>query len=389
MSHSSPHRTAEDARPLAGFLVLERSRAPAAAYAGRLLATLGAEVILIEPRSGSVLRNAEPLIVGTNESALFAYLSAGKRSVALDLDDKQDRAQLRHWIERAQLVIDDTPLEERAPSPISEKAVAAVNPGAHFVSVLPFGAYGEQSSWRGEEINLIHASGEGYLLPNGYARALYPDRAPLRIYGPFAHYQAGCVAALSAMAALWSPCDEGQFVDVSVQDSALLCGAFALQRLGDGSLEHREGRSFRYGGVFETRTGFVQLLTLEDRQWHGLVTLLGNPGWSQDPALNDGITRSQRGDEINQQIRLWMSDQDADDIVARAQQLNVPLARYRTPFEVLSGEHEQSRGLFAPTQLQSGQMIPMLIAPYLFAETPLHTGCSVPALGSANVESTP
>ena len=69
----------------------------------------------------------------------------------------------------------------------------------------------------------------------------------------------------------------GQYVDVSVQDAVLSVGAFALQRLGDGSLEHRSTRRFRYGGVFEAQGGFVELLTLEDRQWVALVELLGRP----------------------------------------------------------------------------------------------------------------
>ena len=94
---------------------------------------------------------------------------------------------------------------------------------------------------------------------------------------------------------------------MSVQDAVLSVGAFALQRLGDGSLEHRSTRRFRYGGVFEAQGGFVELLTLEDRQWMALVELLGRPAWAQDEALRDPLERSRRGDEINRHIREWMS----------------------------------------------------------------------------------
>ena len=44
--------------PLAGFRVVEHSRSAAAAYAGRLLATMGAEVVMLEPETGSPLRSA-------------------------------------------------------------------------------------------------------------------------------------------------------------------------------------------------------------------------------------------------------------------------------------------------------------------------------------------
>ena len=65
----------------------------------------------------------------------------------------------------------------------------------------------------------------------------------------------------------------------------LAVGAFAIQRLGDGQVEHRAERSFRFGGVIECADGYVELLTLEQRQWDGLVKLMGDPEWAQDPEL--------------------------------------------------------------------------------------------------------
>jgi len=63
--------------PLAGCRVLEHSRTVAAAYAGRLLATLGATVVMAEPPEGSPLRHAPPLLDEAGHSALFAYLAVG------------------------------------------------------------------------------------------------------------------------------------------------------------------------------------------------------------------------------------------------------------------------------------------------------------------------
>src|SRR5258708_39368192 len=73
------------ALPLAGCRVIEHSRTVAAAYAGRLLASMGATVVMVEPFEGSPLRTAPPLLDGTGHSALFAFLASGKRSLACDL----------------------------------------------------------------------------------------------------------------------------------------------------------------------------------------------------------------------------------------------------------------------------------------------------------------
>ena len=46
--------------PLTGVTVVEVSRGGACAYAGRLLSTLGAETILVEPPDGHALRREPP-----------------------------------------------------------------------------------------------------------------------------------------------------------------------------------------------------------------------------------------------------------------------------------------------------------------------------------------
>ena len=368
--------------PLAGCRVIEHSRTVAAAYAGRLLAAMGASVVMLEPPEGSPLRTAPPLLDGTRQSALFAYLAAGKGSLICDLLSPEGQQVLERELESADILIDDTPVRERAARKLDQDTVAKRFPALVHVSVRPFGASGPKADWDGEEVNLLHAGGEGFLLPNGLSRELFPDRPPLKIYGHFSQYQGGSVAAFAALSAWWAaPQVGGQYVDVSVQDAVLSVGAFALQRLGDGSLEHRSTRRFRYGGVFEARGGFVELLTLEDRQWTALVELLGRPAWTQDESLRDPLERSRRGDEINHHIREWMSQHDVDEIVQSAQRLGVPAAKYRTPAEVTHGEHEKARGLFAPLMLDDGMQAQVLVAPFQFRCTPLEAAGRVPALG--------
>ena len=368
--------------PLAGCRVIEHSRTVAAAYAGRLLAAMGATVVMAERAEGSPLRRAPPLLDGTSHSALFAFLASGKRSLVCDLLSPDGQRVLQGELDSADILIDDTPVRERSAQKLDREFVAERFPALVHVSVRPFGASGPKADWDAEEVNLLHAGGEGFLLPNGLSYELFPDRPPVKIYGHFSEYQGGSTAALAALSAWWAvPKVGGQYVDVSVQDAVLSVGAFALQRLGDGSLEHRSMRRFRYGGVFEARGGFVELLTLEDRQWTALVELLGRPEWACDEALRDPLERSRRGDDINRHIREWMSRHDVDDIVHRAQQLGVPAAKYRTPAEVIHGEHERSRGLFAPLMLDEGMQAKVLTAPFQFRCSPLRAPGPVPALG--------
>lgn len=371
--------------PLAGLRIIECSNGVGAAYAGRLLATLGADTVLVEPPSGHALRHEPPFLPGTEEtSALFAYLAAGKRSVVCDLSEPSGRADLDRLLEGADILVCDVPLAERAACGLDEESVRTRHEGLVYVSVLPFGASGPKARWKGEEVNLIHAAGEGYLLPNGLSAELFPDRPPLKIHGHFAQMQAGTVAVMGALAALLADGGRGrgEAVDVSAQDAALAVGAFAIQRLGDGSLEHRLTRSFKYGGVLECADGYLQLLTLEDRQWQGLVELMGSPEWACDPALADPLERGRQGQQINARIRAWAKTQRTEELVARAQRLGVPMAKYASPADVLAGPHEAARGLFQTVDIAGFGPCPVLVAPFHISGSALALARGVPALGA-------
>lgn len=371
--------------PLAGLRIALTARGVAACYAGRLLGTMGAEVTLIEPPTGSPLRGQPPFLAG-GASALFAYLAAGMRSRVIELDTAHGRAALTALLSETDILIDDTPLAERAALGLDEQTVAARHPDLIHVSVLPFGAYGPKAHWKAEDINVQHASGEGNLLPNGLAVEMFPERAPLKIHGHFAALQGGIAAALGALSALWVRGEAGgQFVDVASQDAMLAVGAFAIQRLGDGSIEHRVERSFRYGGVIPCADGYVELLTLEQRQWHGLVKLLGEPDWARDPALEDSLERSRQGPMINGHIRAWAAVRKVEDIVREGQALSVPLAKYYTPAEVVRDPHERVRGLFQPVETGAG-VFDMLVSPFQFDGSALKLRSGPPALGEYRVE---
>jgi crotonobetainyl-CoA:carnitine CoA-transferase CaiB-like acyl-CoA transferase len=371
------------APPLAGVTVVELSHSVAAAYAGRLLATLGAETIIVEPPDGSRLRQEPPFLPPADEaSALFAFLASGKKSVVCDATTPSGRVGLSKLLATADVFIHDIPAARRAAFELDEQTLRQCYPSLIDVSVLPFGACGPKADWQGEEINLIHASGEGFLLPNGLSAELFPDRPPLKVHGHFAEYQGGVVAALGAMSALMSLDRSGaQSVDVSVQDAMLAVGAFALQRFGDGSLEHRSTRSFKYGGVLECADGYVELLTLEDRQWRGLVELMGRPPWALDPAFSDNLERSRRGQEINTSIRAWARKQRVEDLVARAQALGVPMAKYNSPAEVLAGKHERARELFQQVDVPGAGRLPVLAAPFHIDGAPLMLNAGPPRPG--------
>lgn len=373
--------------PLSGITVVEHGDGVAVAYAGRLMAAMGATVIKVEPPgSGSALRASEPpLTVESRAGALFHYLNMNKQFVTCDVTNDVGRRLLGELLDRADLLVDDTPVARRPEHALDPDAVAARHPRLVFVSVLPFGAVGAHADYRAYELNVFHAGGEGYLMPNGLTLEMFPDRPPVKIYGHFAELMGGISAVCAAMSALLVA-DEagGQFVDVSVQDANISVGCFAIQRLGEGVLENRHGRSFKYGGVLECSDGHLGVLTLEQRQWEGLVELMGNPAWAQDPALRDPLERSRRGADINRHLRAWAKTQRVEDVVKQGQALGVPLARYNEPLDIIAAPQSQARGLFAPLDFPGMAAVLVFTAPFQIDGEPLEPSRAAAAPGADN-----
>ena len=75
-----------ESAPLSSLRVVVHARSVAAAYAARMLATMGADCLLVEGPEGTPLRHEPPFLdeAGT-VSALFAYLATGMGSEVCDL----------------------------------------------------------------------------------------------------------------------------------------------------------------------------------------------------------------------------------------------------------------------------------------------------------------
>jgi crotonobetainyl-CoA:carnitine CoA-transferase CaiB-like acyl-CoA transferase len=370
-----------------GVRVVERSSSAAAAQAGRLLSVLGAEVIMIEPPGGSSLRRIPPVLSRTTgDGATQAYLAAGKRSVVCDFGSAQGIADFHRLLATADIYIDDSPPSDQPQAPdLEPQHIAQRFPSLIIVSISPFGSAGPKASWVGREINLFHASGEGFLLPNGLTAEMFPSRPPLKVYGHFAEMVGGTMAALAALSAIWCRAEvSGQICDVSIQDAALSVAAFAIQRYGDGAIEHRRTRSFRYGGVFECRDGYAELLMLENRQWLALIEMMDRPDWARDPALDDPAVRSERGAFVNFHIQAWMRTQDVGPLVSKAQSLGVPICKYNSPREVIDSDQAKARQLFQNMTIPGVGTVSMLTSPFNFSRHGLHLAGPPPRPGEHN-----
>jgi benzylsuccinate CoA-transferase BbsE subunit len=282
--------SAPQAAALGGIRVLDLTT-NYSAYAGRLLADLGADVIRIEPPGGTPLRQMQPLNGAKDASYAHAFFDAGKRSVVLDLETEAGRASLSALATDADIVLDNSAGTHGWSLPVKELQEA--NPRLIVVSITPFGLTGPYANYVAGDLTLLAAGG---LLSMGG----YTDREPIGIQGEQAQIASGIFAAVAALVALCS-CEKtgaGAWLDVSGQE----CVAFALEdavpewyiakrvrrRLGDGAREAgtgiypcMDGHVSMVAGRLGTAKAFVTLT-----QW---IAESGIPGADKllDPKWQD------------------------------------------------------------------------------------------------------
>jgi crotonobetainyl-CoA:carnitine CoA-transferase CaiB-like acyl-CoA transferase len=207
------------AGPLVGVRVVELA-SDHAAYAGKLLADYGAEVILIEPPGGHRSRSYEPFAgdePGGERSLWFWHYQTSKQSVVLDLDAADDRARFTSLVATADIVLEGETPGYLATRSIDYPDLRLSRPDLVWVSLTPYGRSGPRSGDVATDLTVL-ADG-GPMWNCGYDDHSLP---PVRGGGNQGFQTGSLFAVMSALTA-WvyrSRTGVGQFVDVSMHAAA-------------------------------------------------------------------------------------------------------------------------------------------------------------------------
>ncbi len=215
--------------------------------AGKILADLGADVVQIEPPGGNPARNIGPFYGDDPqpEKSLFwwAY-AANKRSITLDLEQKDGQALLKKMVAEADFLIESFAPGYLDTLGIGYDVLAEINPKLVMVSITPFGQDGPYSNYQATDIVGMALGGFMYLTGDD-------DRAPIRISFPHFYLHGGAAGATAAMLAhtYRITSGQGQYVDVSCQQAVAKTLAHAPQ------IWDIEGAILKRMGVYRQTSG--------------------------------------------------------------------------------------------------------------------------------------
>jgi crotonobetainyl-CoA:carnitine CoA-transferase CaiB-like acyl-CoA transferase len=370
------------AGPLAHLTVLDLTDLRGA-LAGRLLADLGADVIKIEPPGGDADRWRAPFagnVAAPDRSLPFLYRNANKRSVVIDLHDREGAERFADLCSRADVLLENYGANRRQVLDLAPEALRERHPQLVHVIISDFGLTGPRAHWRAEP--LVAFASSGALFASGL-----PDRPPCWLPGFAAHDCAAAFAVIGALAALLDRprLGAGQTVEVSVQEAAI-SGLNPWQiPLGD---YHRRYPMLpaappRNGDgnylVLPTADGHVRILPAGQRHWRGFVDLLGRAEAFAAPEWDFALFRLVNVDAIRLIAVDALSHRSRAEVFAGAIARGVPLAPINTPDEFAAAEQTRVRGYFRRSAFPHLGEAPLAVAPFGFSATPVELRRPAPA----------
>ncbi|HYV56667.1 MAG TPA: CoA transferase [Candidatus Nitrosopolaris sp.] len=374
---------------LDGVRVLEVGDLVSAAYATKLLADLGADVVKIESHRGDLARGRGPFpgnIPHHETSGLFLYLNANKRGVTLDLTQPRGQAALAGLAAGADLLVHNVHPTLMAAHGLDYDRLSAANPRLVMTSIAPFGLSGPHATYRGPEVVTWSAGGVAAL--NGQTGE--PDLPPLKAFGDQSGFQAALNAAVGSLGALFArlASGRGEHVEVSAQESvaAILELTFEFWPY-TGLVASRLGRKPIQPLCFvECRDGWIFICAVEEHQWQKFVDLMGNPEWAGLEVFENRLARGANFDALEPFLQEWCRDRSVQELYEEGQRRRIPFAPVSTMGDLIASPHLRVRGFFATLAHPVAGPVTMPGAPYHLSATPWQLRTPAPTLGQHTTE---
>jgi crotonobetainyl-CoA:carnitine CoA-transferase CaiB-like acyl-CoA transferase len=339
--------------------VLDLGVVIAGAYAGAMLAGLGADVVKVETEAGDPFRSYR---------TGFSPYNRGKRSLVLDLKHSQGKELFFELVAQADVVLDNYRLGVRERLGITYDALRAVNPSIISLSITGYGKAGPQAAMPGfdpllqAQSGLMHAQGG-----EGDEPVFY--RIAVNDVGSAAMATFGIVAALFAR----THTGEGQEIHTSLANQSVLLQIGELTSypgsppppmgardcLGTSALE-------RY---YECADGWIAIACTTPPTAAALVEALGLPASPDEEVIADALRPLPR-----------------DEALARLEQAGAPAVPVLTIDDTYTEEFLAENGFYE--SFDDPEFGPALgvASSARFARTPTGYGRPAPMLGQHSVE---
>ena len=303
----------------------------AGAYATRLFAEEGHEVIRIESPGGDNLRRLPPFLgekQDVEHGAYHQFLNAGKKSLALNLDTPAGQKIFLELLSQSDALVADDSL------PLEDRLLFQANPKLVVTKI------------HDQEPELCAVARSGLMSLTGQ-----PGQAPAVLGGHVPSLAVGIYVGVATAAALLTckKTGKGSLAKVSVREAL---ESFVEQAMVEysfsGTVTERRGSKgaiTAVSGALPCKNGHWVISQIHrPGRWTKFMDWVQDPELMSDPSLAQEETQHKRRDFIMDRLDAWAKAFTNTELVEEAQRRHFPASPVSTPLDLVDDPQLIARG---------------------------------------------
>jgi crotonobetainyl-CoA:carnitine CoA-transferase CaiB-like acyl-CoA transferase len=303
----------------------------AGAYATRLFAEAGHEVIRIESSGGDGLRRLPPFLGEKQDlehGAYHQFLNAGKKSLALNLDAPAGQKIFLELLSQSDALVADDSL------PLEDRFLFEANPKLLVTKI------------HDQKLELCAVALSGLMSLTGQ-----PGQAPAVLGGHVPSLAVGIYVAVATAAALLTckKTGKGSLVKVSAREAL---ESFVEQAMVEysfsGTITERRGSKgaiTAVSGALPCKNGHWVISQIHrPGRWTKFMDWVQDPELISDPSLAEEKNQHKRRDFIMDRLDKWAKRFTKAELVEEAQRRHFPASPVSTPLDLVDDPQLIARG---------------------------------------------
>jgi benzylsuccinate CoA-transferase BbsF subunit len=335
---------------LKGVRILAFTTGYAGPYAGRLLASYGAEVIKIESRKGGLdtFRHYGQH-KDIDAAPRFIECNLGVRSLAINLKHPTGARLVRELAGKADAVLQNFRPRVLDKLGLGDDELRKVNPKLVIVKLPGFGTEGPKSSYGTWGFNLTAFSGMTYLWN-------HPEQdRPIGSQGVYPDHLGFVMGPTLMVAALINSRRTGKGVTIDlaqIEGTAATLGVTYLETSVNGDDPQPKGNHYSvaaphgcYRCQGEDRWCVISART--DEEWRSFCGVVGKPELASDPRFVNLAARLKNRAQLDSAVQEWTQARTAEEVMTKLQAAGVPAGVVQSGADLLKDVQLRHRNYFA------------------------------------------
>ena len=335
-------------RALEGLRILELGPYVALPLTGRILASLGAEVIKVE--TNKVL-DEMAFIPAWSRGAGQPEFQRNKKRISLDVRTPDGLAVFQKLLSISDVFITNFRRNILDRWGIDFPEVRSIRPDIVVMWQTGLGGIGPYYTYKSYGILVQHMGGVSLMSGE-------EGEPPATINTSYSDYHTGVFQPAAIIGALMRRAYTGDSATMEssiFKSGAVTAGPTILDYQVNQKTPSRIGnRDFSMAphGVYPCRgeDRWCAIAVQNETQWHSFIKILGSPGWSNEAEFSNLDVRLQNQERLDKLISEWTKTQDAEELMEMMQREAIPSSIVSKGQDLHGSRHLNDRGFYQPSK---------------------------------------